>query len=279
VGPRAALNTGPGIMGEWPFLAFDAALGAAGAVLGWVATRRLRARKKTGADAVTVAVTVLSFTVGGQLLAPRLRDCQEWRQTRAAGRETFGSARAAALYADTLLPLVHAARLKERLASQTTPDALKAGVAQLTHAGLARLSTDELERLFDLKRVMAAKSTAACAGFWTGTLPPAALAEGLRGLDEDQQRAWITTTGRALELELGAQGESPRLVADAVARVTGALAPDGLAAFAAASKASTLTTVQACATFRAVADGIKALPPVTRDLGIRMLTNPELLPP
>lgn len=266
-------------MEQWPFLALDAALGAAGAVVGWLATRRLRARKKAVADVLTVAVTVLSFTLGGHLLAPRVRDWREWRQMRAAGRETFGSDRAAALYADTLLPLMRDDRLKERLASQTAPDAFKAGVAQLTHAGLARLSTDELERLFDLKRVMAAKSTAACAGFWTGILPPAALAEGLRALDEDQQRAWITTTGRALALELGAQGEAPRLAADTVARVTGAFAPDALAAFAAASNASALTAAQACATFRAIAAGIKALPPGTRDLGIRMLTNPELLPP
>jgi hypothetical protein len=266
-------------MSEWPFLALDAALGAAGAAVGWLATRRLRARKKAVANVLTIAVTVLSLTLGGQLLAPRLRAWREWRQTRAAGREVFGNDRAAALYADTLLPLVRDDRLKERLASQTTPDAVKAGVAQLTHAGLARLSTDELERLFDLKRVMAAKSTAACAGFWTGILPPAALAEGLRALEEDQQRAWITTTGRALALELGAQGEPPRLMADTVARVTGALAPDPRAAFAAASNASALTAAQACATFRALAEGIKALPPETRDLGIRMLTNPELLPP
>jgi hypothetical protein len=266
-------------MGEWPFLALDAALGAAGAAVGWLATRRLRARKKAVANLLTVAVTVLSLTLGRQLLAPRLRYWRQWRQTRAAGREVFGNDRAAALYADTLLPLVRDDRLKERLASQTTPDALKAGVAQLTHAGLARLSTDELERLFDLKRVMAAKSAAACAGFWTGILPPAALAEGLRALDEQQQRDWITTTGRALALELGAQGEPPRLVADTAARVTGALAPDPRAAFAAASQASALTAAQACATFRALADGIKALPPETRDLGVRMLTNPELLPP
>jgi len=266
-------------MGEWPFLALDAALGAVGAAVGWLATRRLRARKKAVADVLTVAATVLSFTLGGQFLAPRLRDWRHWRQTRAAGREAFGNDRAATLYADTLLPLVRDDRLKERLASQTAPDAFKEGVAQLTHAGLARLSTDELERLFDLKRVMAAKSTAACAGFWTGILPAAALAEGLRGLDEDQQRAWITTTGRALALELGAQGEPPRLVADTVARVTGALAPDPLAAFAAASRASSLTAAQACATFRAIADGVKALPPEMRDLGIRMLTSPELLPP
>jgi hypothetical protein len=268
----------------WEFVALEAVIGALAGALGWLATRRLRQTRKDGARNIQVAFVVLGVVLGGQLLRPMLESWKTRREILAVSLKTYGNARTAALNVETLAPVLRNPKLRARLATiKGAKGPGGTGVAELTAAGMARLDAVDLEAIFGVKRALADLSPEICAGLWTGQVSANDFAEGLRKLTEEQQRIWITVSGRALSREIEGAGEPPRIARaakdQAMADLVAALTPDKRASFEAAAQSTTPTPGEACQAIRALADGMKALPPAERELVMRAINNPALLQP
>ena len=269
-------------MWDWEFVALRAVIGALASALGWIATRRLRQTRKDGARNIQVAFVVLGVVLGGQLLRPMLETRKMRRELLAVSLETYGNAGTAALNVETLEPILRSPKLKARLATvKGAKGPGGTGVAELTAAGMARLDGTDLDAIFGVKRALADLSPEVCAGLWTGRVSANDFAEGLRKLTEEQQRIWITVSGRALSREIEAVGEPPRIARAAKDRAMGdlvtALTPEERASFVEAAQSTAPTPREACQAFRALADGLKALPPADRELVMRAINNPALL--
>jgi hypothetical protein len=271
-------------MWEWEFVVVEAVIGALAGALGWIATRRLRQTRKDGARNIQVAFVVLGLVMGGQLVRPMVESWKTRRELLAVSLKTYGNGSAAALNVETLEPVLRNPKLKQRLATiKAAKGPGGTGVAELTAAGMARLDAADLDAIFGVKRALADLSPEVCAGLWTGRVSANDFAEGLRRLTEDQQRIWITVSGRALSREVEAVSEPariPRAAKDqAMETLMASLTPEERASLVEAAQSTTPTPTEDCQAFRALAHGMKALPPAERELVMRALNNPALLQP
>ena len=92
--------------------------------------------------------------------------------------------------------------LKRFIESQP-PDQVSAAIQAKTHAGLKRLSYEDLVVWNEVRLQLAAKSPQLCAGFWTGNgLTPQLLTGTLEQLPQDQSDAFFRTTMRAAVAEV-----------------------------------------------------------------------------
>lgn len=271
-------------MWDWEFVVVEAVIGALAGALGWIATRRLRQTRKDGARNIQVAFVVLGVVLGGQLVRPMVESRKTRRELLAVSLKTYGNGGAAALNVETLAPVLRNPRLKDRLQSiKGAKGPAGTGVAELTAAGMARLDGADLDAIFGVKRALADLSPEICAGLWTGRVAASDFAEGLRKLTEDQQRIWITVSGRALSREIEAVSEPPRIARaakdQAMGNLVASLTPEERASFVEAAQSTTPTPSEACLAFRALANGLRALPPADRELVMRAINSPALLQP
>jgi len=206
------------------------------------------------------------------------------------GLEAYGNEPSAAFYVETLVPILDNPKLYARLAKlHESPEVAsglagqKTGIVELTAAGLRRLDRTDQAALLEVKRVLAARSLPLCAGFWTGNVPSSALMEGLRTLDEAQQRTWITVTLRALSLEIEAEGPLSAIAeADteqALTELADSVGPEAYAALAAAVEKDPPAPEAACHAFRVISRGVKNLPPGKQMIVIRSLVEPGVPQP
>lgn len=270
---------------EWELIAVDGAVGALAGLIGVLIARRFKEPAGNRAKIVQVACVVAGLTLGQQLVSPVVKDWKTRRELHASMLEMYGNEESAALNTSILLPVLRDPRFKKRLDALHTRAAAdpsaplqgaQTGVAELVGAGLARVDANDLAALFKVKRALADKSPALCAGFWSGHISPLELREGLRGLGKDQQSVWITVSGRALSKEIAADGPPPPAPAgtagpDAMAELQRMLSPEQQAAFAAADQ-GVPTQAIACRAFLALAAGLENLPTDKRDTILRILS-------
>jgi hypothetical protein len=231
---------------------------------------------------ILVGCVLLGSILASQILAPMVKSWKERRELLAVGLETYGRQGSAVLNAETFGAILRNPKLFDRVqAARSGQNPRGTGVAELTAAGMARLDAADLDAIFGVKRALADLSPALCAAFWTGQPPAGALGEGLRQLTEEQQRIWITVSGRALFREVDSVEPPARISAaardDAMADLTASLSPEGRAAFDQAARSPAPTTAVACGAFRVLADGAKSLPPAEREVFLRALNNPSLI--
>jgi hypothetical protein len=271
---------------EWKFLLLAAAGGAITGAFGWFITRNA---KNPGSRGI-LALRILSFVIGFLLVQlitnPIANDRKMRRDLHAAALDLFGNEDAATLNTNILFPLIKSPRFEKRLAQRRVQAASDAKskfkgsateVAELIAAGMARLEIADLAGLFDVKRALAEKSPALCAGFWTGQISQLDLKDAMRGLTKDQQEVWITVSGRALARELAVEGGP--LPAPPEAAVTSAmndlvlsLSPKQQAAFSVAARAQgPMPRDVACQAFLALGTGMQNLPGKKRDVVLRTL--------
>jgi hypothetical protein len=270
-------------MFTWEMVSIDAAAGVLVAGLAWLLTRRMDSGKGGQATVMVRAAAVAAAVVVAQQVAgPMVKNRQMRRELHAAAIEMYGNEESAALNTQLLGSIVTDARLERRIAalrSRAASAPLKGpgrtGVAELAAAGTARLDATDQEALFDVKVALADKSSALCAGFWTGNVTGAGLSEAMRALDGPHQRTWITLSARALTRELEANGAPPPASAgagpDAMAELLQSLSPEQRAAFEAADGASSEQV--ACGAFRALAAGIRKISAEKRAVVLGMLNG------
>jgi hypothetical protein len=271
---------------ELDFLLLSAAIGAVAGGFGWFVTRNAKNPARTRTKIIRIASIVAGITIGLQVVAPLARDRKMKRDLHTAALDTYGNEEAAALNTTILLPIVKDPRFEKRIKqvrprpSGSSPATRKdswGSVADLVAAGMARLETADLAALFDVKRVLADKSPALCGGFWTGDVSPENLKSGMRSLTKEQQTVWITVSGRALALEVAANGPPPTATGtagqDAMTELARSLSPDQQAAFSAAAQPSPSPAV-ACKGFRALAAGMQQLSPEKRGAILHLLAAP-----
>lgn len=270
---------------EWELILVDGAVGALAGLIGVLIARRFKEPAGNRAKIIQVACVVAGLTLGQQLVSPIVKDWKTRRELHASMLEMYGNEESAALNTSILLPILHDPRFKKRIDALHTraagaPSAplqgAQTGVAELVGAGLARVDTNDLAALFDVKRALAEKSPALCAGFWSGHISPLELKEGLRGLAKEQQSVWITVSGRALSKEVAADGPPPPAPAgtagpDAMAELQRMLSPEQQAAFAAAAQGVPTQDI-ACRAFLALAAGLQEVPTDKRDTILRILS-------
>jgi hypothetical protein len=266
-------------MGE--LLLVGLASGAVGGLLGWFLHRLRKVPKGTKPD-VRIVVAVVVVTAGvPTALRPVLEVRRERREVEAVGMQLYGNPRLATLHANVLMPILRNEAMRARILAASA--AGQPGVESMVHAGVARLQAAELGALFDVKRAMAEARADVCAGFWTGGLPSQVVISALRGLGEEQQRAWITLSARALSLELKASAPPPHVSGAArtaaFAVVAAALPPAAAASYARGASGEPLTPAEACAAFRALVDGIALVPATARETAMRAVMNPEIVDP
>lgn len=270
-------------MWDWKYILLDGIIGATAAGLGWLFTQRLRQTSARGANLITVGFVVVAV-VSSQVITSAIRDRKMRKDLYAAGMTLYGNERAAARHAAAHLPILKHPKLMARLKT-TAPvgQGHGTGFAELTGNGMARLPPEDLDATFEIKRALVAVSPDLCAGFWTGTHKPGAVAEGLRKMKDTQQDRWIDVSARAIILELESTTPPPRLAAatvdQALADLVHSLPFEGRAAYAAASGTHPPTPEQACAAFIALADGMKNVAADKRETIIRMTNNPALVDP
>jgi hypothetical protein len=262
-------------------LVLSAAIGALAGAVGWFVTRK--AKEAKWAKIVGVASVVVGITVGQEVVAPIARDRKIRREIHAAALDTYGNEDAAELHTNILHPIIADSRFQRRI-KQRRSDAsanssvqlggMQTGVAELVAAGMIRLDTSDLAAIFEVKRALADKSPALCAGLWTGQISPANLKEGIRALTKEQQTIWITVSGSALAREIAADGAAPETTGaaghDEMAELTRTLSPEQQAVFAAAAQGAPTQDV-ACQAFRALAAGLQNLTAEKRGTILRML--------
>jgi hypothetical protein len=263
-------------------LAADAAFGALGAALGWLALRRLSGEARRKAERFVMPLSVVvALAVGHATVGPSIKAWAARRDMRVAGVQIYGETRAADAFADAMTVVMTEPNFEDHLQALRRPGGSETGVAELIHAGTGRLTSADLERLFDVKRALAHGSPELCAGFWTGSLPWSLLTDGLRRLDERRQLAWIEVSARAATLELRAGAPAPRLpvaVVDvAMAALRASLSAEDQAAFSRALDGGALPPIDSCRAFEALARGTDHLTPDTRETILRATTNPELV--
>lgn len=122
---------------------------------------------------------------------------------------------------------------------------------------------------------LADKSRPLCEAFWTGDVAPDDLKVGLRGLSKEQQTVWMTVSGRALALEVAADGPPPpppvTASQEAMTELAHTLTPDQQAAFGAAAQGRPTPDV-ACRGVRALAAGMQKLTAEKRGAILRALS-------
>jgi hypothetical protein len=270
---------------EWELIAVDGAVGALAGLIGVLIARRFKESAGNRAKIIQVACVVAGLTLGQQLVYPIVKHWETRRELHASMLEMYGNEESAALNTSILLPILHDPRFKKRLdalhaRAAGDPSAplqgAQTGVAELVGAGLARVDANDLAALFNVKRALADKSPALCAGFWSGHISTLELKDGLRGLGKEQQSVWITVSGRALSKEVAADGPPPPAPAgtagpDAMAELHQMLSPEQQAAFAAADQ-GVPTQAIACRAFLALAAGLEKLPTDKRDTILRILS-------
>lgn len=270
---------------EWELIAVDGIIGALGALVGILVTRRSKEPAGNRAKIIRVACVVAGITLGQQFVSPIVKDWKARRDLHASMLEMYGNEESAALNTSILLPIIQDPRFKKRIdalharaaADPSAPlQGAQTGVAELVGAGLARVDTNDLAALFNVKRALADKSPALCAGFWSGHISPLELQAGLRGLSQEQQSVWITVSGRALSKEVAADGPPPPVPAgtagpDAMAELQRGLSPEQQAAFDTAGQGVPTQDI-ACRAFLALAAGLQRLPTDKRDTILRVLS-------
>jgi hypothetical protein len=270
-------------VGDWEPLAADFVLGALGGVVGWLAIRALprEARKKAERFVVPASI-VVAFAVGSALVGPKIKAWKVRKDLRAGGVQIYGERPAADAFADAMTALMTEPNFEERLQSFRRPGGSPTGLAELIHAGTGRLTTADLERLFDVKRALAHGSPELCAGFWRGSFSSSVLNGGLRRLDEPRQLAWIEVSARAATLELRAVAPAEQLpiamVDVAMDTIRASLASDERDLFSRAIAPEEPGTIEAsCHAFNTLAKGVDLLAPEAREMILRATTNPELV--
>jgi hypothetical protein len=255
---------------------------AFGIAVGLLAWRKFLS-EWSNALAPVALLSIIAIATAGFLTAAttvnRRRAARE--EVEAAGLALYGRPGSASLSADLLLPIVRDPRLPARLAELPATSSPAAGVSLLARAGIARLDAEARDALFEIRRTLADASPDVCAAFWTGNVDPETLASAMRKLDEPAQRTWITNLARAAELELAATSTPARITGEARAaamtELATALSPDARAAFDRASSAARPASQEACAGFRALAEGLRVVAPATRQLLLRIVMNPEIV--
>jgi hypothetical protein len=270
----------------------DLLVGALVACLAWALGARLAGRNGGAAAGLAgLVVGVVGFC--HVALVPTL--LRGWLRIdlHRAGMTLFGDEKKAVAYADAIAPLLTSPAFQQRLKSrreeadpllapslERTYDTL---TTELVAAGLARLSPDELNAVFGLRRNLATVSPRLCGAWLTdrADVAPEMLATGLRGLTESDQRSWIALSARALALELDAVGPAPRIsraaIDAAMADIVKALPREQQIALEPLYETFNLPPTQACEAFLALDAGMKDLTPVARATLMRSLDHPELV--
>jgi hypothetical protein len=268
-----------------PALIVTAVLAAAfGIVVGVFAWRKFLS-EWSNALAPVALLSIMAISAAGFFIVGTrvIKRGAERRAVEAAGLALYGRPSSASLSADLLLPLRNDPRWASRLAELGATSGPDVGIGLLGRAGVARLDGETRAALFGVRRSLASSSLDLCAGFWTGNIDDQVLASALRKLDETAQGTWIRILARALELELAATSAPDRIPGAtrdaAMLELTAALSVDARAAFERASRAWKPTPDEACAAFRALADGLTQVAPSTRQILLRIAMNPEVVGP
>ena len=264
---------------RWNELAAYALCALLGAAGGWSVAKVLRRDLRWE---LTSGLMIVGLLIAGTVVMPRVRAHNQLAALRDAGRAQFGDTGAGELYAQRLVPIVSDPKLDERLqALAARMPGLPHGLAAATYAGMARLSTEELEDQLALRRQLAAGSPSICAALWRGGVAPEDLTTGLRALPLPQQERWIELNARAAALELAATSPVPAVsfatVGMAWSTLFALLPPADRALLEDTAKRGPKAPADdACRAFKLFAAEVGRLPPTARDTLVRTVTSPFL---
>jgi hypothetical protein len=192
---------------NWTEVVFAALGGAIGGALGGVLAKALTrgSGNKSVATGVAVVPALLCAFLGAQLARSDALKDKLGLTTRV---ERFGR--------KYIIQLEAMDGFKARVAGKSTSE-VRAESSQLSHAGLKRLSIEDLDRWNALRLRLSEQSAALCAGFWTGNVDPNTVMKELDALSDEELDDWerISIAAMRLEVENGAYAGAD---ADAMAR-------------------------------------------------------------
>jgi hypothetical protein len=154
--------------------------------------------------------------------------------------------------------------------------------AQLGAKGIARLSPEQFLEVVRLKLKLADKSPKLCAGFWSGGIATADLAEGLDALNDADLERWFDAAAQAAHLELYATTPLPRfkgqVLVEGMRDIAASLSPAESEAFLnTAKQGPSAPPAAACQAFLQLSHGGLAFPDPRRDQFLRALAFDKLV--